>query len=159
MAYHDRSCIIMIHQRGEGGETGEGEELWRTHRVAMVTFWRTLHHDGKMSPAYLPSQAKLWCALQLRQRQTTFHHCWRVKSSMFWMESTSPYNSLIGYSLKWGCCSSDKSLLSKIGFERLVRDNRLLDYQLWLYLCRFKWERKEDVKERKVRGKRKGGRG
>ncbi len=50
----------------------------RVHRVAMTTFF-TLHHDGKISPAwcgwgvhalslslYLPSQVKLWCTLQLR---------------------------------------------------------------------------------------------
>ncbi len=24
----------------------------RVHRVAMATFWRTLHHDGKISPAW-----------------------------------------------------------------------------------------------------------
>jgi hypothetical protein len=48
-------------------------------RVAMSTFWRTFHRDGKISPArwgcglhalplslYLPSPAKLWCTLQLR---------------------------------------------------------------------------------------------
>jgi len=51
----------------------------RVQRVAMTTFWRTFHHDGKISSAwwgwgvqalplslYLPSQAKLWFALQLR---------------------------------------------------------------------------------------------
>ncbi len=51
------------------------------HWVAMATFWRTFHHDGKMSPAwggesvcpptlslYLPSQAKLGCKLQLRRQ-------------------------------------------------------------------------------------------
>ncbi len=54
-----------------------------TQRVAVATFWRTFHHDGKISPAWwggggarpphislcLPSQAKLWCSvgtLQLR---------------------------------------------------------------------------------------------
>ncbi len=49
-----------------------------THRVAMAIFWRSFHHDNKISPAwwglgctpspfiYLPSWAKLWCMLQLR---------------------------------------------------------------------------------------------
>jgi hypothetical protein len=45
-----------------------------TQREAMATFWRTFHHDSKISPAsedwgctpHLPSRAKLWCALQLR---------------------------------------------------------------------------------------------
>ncbi len=45
----------------------------------MATFWRTFHHEGKISPAwrgwemhaqplslYLPPRAKLWCTLQLR---------------------------------------------------------------------------------------------
>ncbi len=52
-------------------------------RQAMSTFWRTFHHDGKFRPArfwagvhalpfslYLPSQAKLWCTLQLRGQDT-----------------------------------------------------------------------------------------
>jgi hypothetical protein len=51
-----------------------------THRVAMATFRRTLHHDGKISPAWwvwgggarpspftnLPWHTKLWFTLQLR---------------------------------------------------------------------------------------------
>jgi hypothetical protein len=53
---------------------------YRVHRVAMTIYWRTFHHDGKISPAwwrwgvhalphslYLPSQAMLWCTLQLRE--------------------------------------------------------------------------------------------
>ncbi len=46
--------------------------LWvppsRPHRVATAAFWRTFHHDGKMSPLslYLPSRIKLQCTLQLR---------------------------------------------------------------------------------------------
>ncbi len=34
------------------------------------------------------------------------YHCWRVKSSfkLVLMESTYPFNSLFGYSLKWRCC-------------------------------------------------------
>ncbi len=34
------------------------------------------------------------------------------------------------------------SLLSKIGLDRLGRINRLLDFELWLFLCHFKWEKK-----------------
>ncbi len=54
-----------------------------THRVASATFWRTFHHDGKISPAWggwawvrvdtayplslhLLSRTKLWCTLQLK---------------------------------------------------------------------------------------------
>ncbi len=47
---------------------------WSTHRVANATFWRTFHHDGKISPAwwgrgmhppslYQPSRTKLWCTV------------------------------------------------------------------------------------------------
>ncbi len=52
--------------------------LLGTHRLAMATFWRTFHHDGKIALAwcgwgvhalppllYLPSRAKLWCMLLL----------------------------------------------------------------------------------------------
>ena len=49
------------------------------------------------------------CASQLQssKTETTFHCCWRVKSSfkLVWMESNSPCSSLIGHSLKWRCCS------------------------------------------------------
>ncbi len=50
-----------------------------THRVAVTGFWRTFHHDGKISPGwwgcgvnahpislYSPSRTKLQCMLQLR---------------------------------------------------------------------------------------------
>ncbi len=63
---------------------------------------------------------------QSSEAETTFHYCWRVRSSfkLVWMESTSPCNSLLDYSLKWCCCSLvwPKSLLSKTGFNRLERD-------------------------------------
>ncbi len=53
------------------------------HRVATATFWRTLHHDGKISPGFVregsalhthplslylpvPARTKLWRTLQLR---------------------------------------------------------------------------------------------
>jgi hypothetical protein len=52
-------------------------------RVAMTTFWRTLHHDGKISPAqnwlggarspaslYVPSRTKMWCTLHRGQTQS-----------------------------------------------------------------------------------------
>jgi hypothetical protein len=51
----------------------------RVHRVATADFWRTCHHDGKISPGwwgwgctlpYLPSHKKLQCTLQLRFRYT-----------------------------------------------------------------------------------------
>jgi hypothetical protein len=47
--------------------------------VAIATFWRTFHHDGKMAQSfggagghalplsvYLPSRTTLWCTLQLK---------------------------------------------------------------------------------------------
>ncbi len=49
----------------------------RVHRVAMAAFWRTFHHEGKISPGwrgggwtptpfhYISSQVKLQCTLQL----------------------------------------------------------------------------------------------
>jgi hypothetical protein len=49
-----------------------------THRVTMAAFWRTFHHDGKISPGlwgvgctpppftHLPSRKKLQCTLRLR---------------------------------------------------------------------------------------------
>ncbi len=59
------------------------------------------------------------------ETETTFHYCWRVNSSfkLVWMESISPSNSLIGYSLKRRCCSLvwSKSLSSKTGFDRRKR--------------------------------------
>ncbi len=60
-----------------------------THRVATAAFWRTFHHDGKISlgwrvlgggvhahpfAPYLPSRRKLQCTLQLR---------WQIHSLYF----------------------------------------------------------------------------
>ncbi len=44
-----------------------------------------------------------------------------VKSSfkLVWIESTSQYNSLIGHSLKWRCCSS----MTHISFRLSAREN------------------------------------
>ncbi len=64
-------------KRVGGGGAGDWFAHW-VHRLAMVTFWRVFHHDGKASPTwcgwgghalrslYLKLQAKLWCMLQLR---------------------------------------------------------------------------------------------
>jgi hypothetical protein len=51
------------------------------------------------------------------------------------MESTSPSNSLIGYTRRIGAAAhwSDPNLFwSKTGFDRREEINRLLDYQLRL---------------------------
>jgi len=53
----------------------------RVHRVATVTFWRTFHPNGKISPGwwgwgvllYLPSCIKLWCTLQMRGQIHSFY--------------------------------------------------------------------------------------
>ncbi len=55
----------------------------RVQRMAIATFWRTFHHNRKISPScwvwgehahplslYLPSHTKLWWALQLRGQYT-----------------------------------------------------------------------------------------
>ncbi len=48
----------------------------------------------------------------------------KIILKLVWMESTSPSNSLIGYSLKWRCCSLvwSKSLSSKTDFDCIGRD-------------------------------------
>ncbi len=66
-------CCRKSKEKLDGGVTH------RVHKVAMATFLRTFHHDGKICSAwwgcgcalhlslYLPSQAQLWwCTLQLR---------------------------------------------------------------------------------------------
>jgi hypothetical protein len=66
----------------------------------MRVFWFNKNHKYDNS-----THMKL---VLIRKTETTFHHCWRVKSSLklVWMESTStsPRNSRIGHSLKWRCC-------------------------------------------------------
>ncbi len=57
-----------------------------THRAATASFWRTFHHNGKLSPAwwgwgggvhadplslYLPSHTIVWCTLPLRGHADT----------------------------------------------------------------------------------------
>ncbi len=69
------------------------------YRLAMATFWRTFHHDGKFSPGwwgcvvhalplslYLPSQAKLWCTLQLRGQIRSSY----LSSTLFLLYPFSP---------------------------------------------------------------------
>jgi hypothetical protein len=57
---------------------------------------------------------------QSSKAEMPFHYCWVVNTSfkVVWMESTSPCNSLIGYTLKWRCCSLvwPKSLWQKNQF-------------------------------------------
>jgi len=64
--------------------------------------------------ALRPRTGKSHEEAQSSETETTFHYCWRVKSSfkLVWMESTS---------LVW-----PKSLLSKTGFDRLERDQSSL---------------------------------
>jgi hypothetical protein len=64
---------------------------------------------------------------QSSETEKTFHDCWWIKSSikLVWMESSSPCNSLMGYSLKWRCCVliglTQISFVSN-GFDRLGRE-------------------------------------
>ncbi len=67
---------VKSAQAGEGGKIARPQS---TQRVATAAFWRTFHHDGKISPGwwgwgvlahplplYQPSRTKLWFTLQLR---------------------------------------------------------------------------------------------
>ncbi len=40
-------CLVDCWALGTSGSTAQS-----THRVATATFWRTFHHDGKISPAW-----------------------------------------------------------------------------------------------------------
>jgi hypothetical protein len=74
---------------------------------------------------YLPTLAEIpeWNCSELKARKDVIPF---FKSSFkpVWMDSTSPCNSLIGYSLKWLCCLLvwSKSLLTKTGFDPLGTD-------------------------------------
>ncbi len=90
-----------------------------------------------VSPLFMHTFILLWSILR-PETETIFHFCWMVKSSfkLVWMESSSPCNSLISYSLKWHCCS----LVCRISlfwkkpiFPLLEEINRLLDCQLWFH--------------------------
>ncbi len=82
----------------------------------------------------------------------TFHYYWRIKSSfkLAWIESTSPCNSLIGYLLKWRCCSLvwPHSLLSKTGFDHLGRDQSSL--RLWALHTPFVFLQKNNLWNKRV---------
>jgi hypothetical protein len=81
---HRRENVHIVHCTVERGQI----------RLAMATFWRTFHHDGKYSPAwcgwgkhalplslYLPSRAKLWCTLQLKRQIHSSYFCSTLFSS------------------------------------------------------------------------------
>jgi hypothetical protein len=88
------------------------------HRVAMATFWRTFHHHDKNQPSLvrvlggacpppftlLPSQAKLWCTLQLRG------------------QIYSPYFSSIPICTLW--CRSQMHILYPVYIQPYVRSLR-----------------------------------
>ncbi len=89
-----------------------------------------------VSPLFMHSFVLFWSILR-PETETILHYCWRVKSSfkLVWMESSSPCNSLFGYSLKVAPLLiglthiSDKSQF----FSLLEEINRLLDCQLWFH--------------------------
>jgi len=66
--------------------------------------------------------------------ETTFQYCWRVNNcfKLVWTETTYPCNSLIGYSLKWRCCSLDwpNSLWQNPVLTTLLYLNHLWGYGL-----------------------------
>ncbi len=75
----------------------QGRSEHRVHRVATATFWRTFHHDGKISPGwwgwevhahplslYLPLCSKLWCTLQLRG-QIHSHYFYSTSICTLWI--------------------------------------------------------------------------
>ncbi len=88
----------------------------------------------KPSPTYLPQQGSCLICIYCMYRQgpeaeTTFHYCWRIKSSfkLAWKESISTCNSLIVYSLKYHAAAhwSDQNLLDKIRFRPPVKTGSL----------------------------------
>ncbi len=106
---------------------------WRpqsTHRVEMAAFWRTFHHDGKISPGcwgwgvhahplslYLPSRTKLQCTLQLRGQIHTsyFFHLypymysvvaalWKLPAPLWCIpQRLSSVHKLERLLIVWGC--------------------------------------------------------
>ncbi len=66
---------------------------------------------------------------QWPEAETTFHYCWRIKSSfkLAWMESISTCNSLIVHSLKYYAAAywSDQNLLDQIRFRPPVKTGSL----------------------------------
>ncbi len=78
----ENNALLSLHKLLRNRLVGVGRvEPQSTHRVATAAFWRTFHHDGKISPGwwgrrvhgtptplslYLQSRTKLQCMLQLR---------------------------------------------------------------------------------------------
>jgi hypothetical protein len=79
-----------------GGRCGVKPQ--KTHRVAMATFWRIFHHDGKLSPSwwgwgvhaqplslYLPSSTKLWYENTIQRReQIHFPYFYSIPICTLW---------------------------------------------------------------------------
>ncbi len=68
------------------------------------------------------------------QTERGFHYRWVTKSGfkMVWMESTSPSNSLIGYSLNWRTCSL--VWLKSLWQIRFFDHPSVIESPLWLTL-------------------------
>ncbi len=78
----DPSCTVLKTSKSTLIHRREG-----TKRLAMSTFWRTFHHDSKLSPAwsgcgihalplslYLLTLAMLWSVLRIRDPRSEFFH-------------------------------------------------------------------------------------
>ncbi len=76
-----------------------------THRVATAAFWRTFHHDGKISPGWrgrgvyahplslnLPSGTKLQCTLQLSGQ---IHLPYFISTNIYSVSLTLIFTSLL----------------------------------------------------------------
>jgi hypothetical protein len=123
-----------------------------THRVAMATFRRTFHHDGKISLAwwgwgvhahplsqYLPSRTKLWCNLQLRG-QTHSPYFYSTPISTLWIYTSI---SFLIRRRHWPCtgvvdiCEQLISGINDTGeqFIAIVIDTEM-SYKLWNMIIR-----------------------
>jgi hypothetical protein len=102
--------------------------LRKSQLSLLVGFVRCLLIRGSVlcthAAIFQHKQMHCWlsCSLYIGQgpeAETTFHYCWRLKSSFkpVWMESIYSCNSPIGYFWKWRCCSLVcQNLLDKIRF-------------------------------------------
>jgi hypothetical protein len=88
----------------------------------LVSHWSDLQTD------------KIFAAQSLKA-ETTFHYCWRVKSwfKVVWMESTSPCNSLIGYSWSGAATHWSESIATLPPFDPI-------EGQKWFDRISSQWE-------------------
>jgi hypothetical protein len=75
-------------------------------KVLQDMFSNTTQHPSLPTTRFIHNHRGEACE-QSWKTETTFHDCWRVKSSfkLVWMEPTFSNKSLIGNSLKWLRCS------------------------------------------------------